>query len=362
MSKAAELAALIGGQKALGDKNLIINGAMVVSQRATSSTGLGAADGYFTVDRMRMAIGDASAGRFTMAQTAVTDLSGFSKSVKISCTTADTSIAAGERLVLNYRFEGQDLQTLKSSASSTKGFTISFYARANAAFNLCSEWIFGNGTNRQANQINALTTDWQRFTMSIPAATGTQVDDVTTHDTDLMFWMHAGSTYTTGSTSTTLRPNVTANRAAGVSSIFASTSNFVEITGIQLEVGDVATAFEHEDFGTTLAKCQRYYQKSYNYSVVAGTATQVGATYSTTEASSNYPTAGFTSFPVKMRATPTITSYDYAGNSGKIRGGSDNVAVYIQAPGESGFGNYVNNVTVGAGAGVAIHYEAVSEL
>jgi hypothetical protein len=249
----------------LTNRNLVKNGAMIVAQRATSSTGLGAANGYFTVDRMRMAIGDASAGRFTMAQTAVTDLSGFSKSVKISCTTADTSIAAGERLVLNYRFEGQDLQSLKSSSTTTKAFTISFYARANAAFNLCSEWIFGNGTNRQANQINALTTNWQRFTMSIPAATGTQIDDVNTHDTDLMFWMHAGSTYTTGSTSTTLRPNVTANRAVGVSSIFASTSNFVEITGIQVEIGDVATPFEHEDYGTTLHKCQRYFQEYISY-------------------------------------------------------------------------------------------------
>ena len=63
-----------------------------------------------------------------------------------------------------------------------------------------------------------------------------------------------------------------------------------------------------------------------------------------------------------MRATPTITSYDYAGNSGKIRGGADNVAVYIQAPGDSGFGNYCNNVSSGSGAGIAIHYEAVAEL
>ena len=262
MSKAAELAALIGSGQAQGNKNLVKNGAMLVSQRGTSSTGLGAANGYFTVDRMRMAIGDASAGRFTMEQADVTNLSGFSKSVKISCTTADTSIAAGERLVLNYRFEGQDLQTLKSSSSSTKGFTVSFYARANAAFNLCSEILFGSDTtkNSQANQINALTTDWQRFTMSIPAASNTQIDNVTTHDTDLMFWMHAGSTYTTGSTSTTLRANSNANRAAGVSSIFSSTSNFIEITGIQLEIGDVATAFEHEDFSITLRKCNRYFQ------------------------------------------------------------------------------------------------------
>ena len=336
MSKAAELAALIGSGQAQGNKNLVKNGAMVVSQRATSSTGLGAANGYFTVDRMRMAIGDASAGRFTMAQTAVTDLSGFSKSVKISCTTADTSIAAGERLVLNYRFEGQDLQTLKSSASSTKGFTISFYARANAAFNLCSEWIFGNGTNRQANQINALTTDWQRFTMSIPAATGTQIDDVTTHDTDLMFWMHAGSTYTTGSTSTTLRPNVTANRAAGVSSIFASTSNFVEITGIQLEIGDVATPFAHEDFGTTLSKCHRYYSQS-TVSTESGPWYDKVAQLADTYGRATLP------FLTEMRASPTVTVVNM--DSNYTSGGVQLISRSMCVPFINGIGSsYYNHV------------------
>lgn len=282
------------------NRNLVKNGAMAVSQRATSSTGLGAANGYFTVDRMRMAIGDASAGRFTMAQTAVTDLSGFSKSVKISCTTADTSIAAGERLVLNYRFEGQDLQSLKSSSSSLKAFTVSFYARANAAFNLVSEIIFGADTskNSEANQVNALTTSWQRFTMSIPAATNTQIDDVTTHDTDLMFWIHAGSTYTSGSNSTTLRPNVNANRAAGVSSIFASTSNFVEITGIQLEIGDTATPFEVEDFGTTLRKCQRYYVRM--NADAAYSMWGAGFAYTSTATKINIP------FPVEMRTAPSL--------------------------------------------------------
>lgn len=309
MSRARQIADL-GSPAASGlsNRNLIKNGAMIVSQRAVSSTGLGAANGYFTVDRMRMAIGDTSAGRFTMAQTAVTDLSGFSKSVKISCTTADTSIAAGERLVLNYRFEGQDLQSLKSSSSSLKAFTISFYARANAAFNLVSEIIFGADTskNSEANQVNALTTSWQRFTMTVPAATNTQIDDVTTHDTDLMFWMHAGSTYTSGSNSTTLRPNVNANRAAGVSSIFASTSNFVEITGIQLEVGDgPATPFEHEDIGTTLRKCQRYHYPALKYNGYSGVCmTWAGTT--------TYPKV-MSQFPVTMRATPTI-SYQHSNN------------------------------------------------
>jgi len=303
MSKAAELAALIANVNngsSLANKNFIINGAQNVAQRGTSSTGLGAANGYFTTDRMRMAIDATSAGRYTMAQTAVTDLSGFSKSVKISCTTADTSIAASERLVLNYRFEGQTLQPLKNSSTTTKEFTVSFYARANAAFNLVSEWIFGNGTNREANQVNALTTSWQRFTMTIPAASSTQIDDVTTHDTDLMLWMHAGSTYTGGSNSTTLRANVNANRAHGVSSIFASTSNWVEITGIQVEIGK-ATAFEHESYERTFLKCARYYFKN------------LANVYTSAYGSNAIQTV---EYPVPMRNAPSVTVVSGSAPSG----------------------------------------------
>jgi len=296
-----------------GRRNIIINGAMQVAQRGTSSTGVGAdgVSGYHNIDRMRIAIGTTSAGRVSMTQTAVTDLAGFSKSLKIQCTTTDTSIAAGERLVLNYRFEGQDLQRLKASSTSTQAFTISFYARANAAFNLVSEIIFGADTskNSEANQVNALTTSWQRFTMTVPAATNTQIDDVTTHDTDLMFWMHAGSTYQGGSNSTTLRPNVNANRGNGASSIFASTNNFVEITGIQMEVGDAATDFEHRSVAEELALCQRYFYKFIN----TGLSDQFNfySPYSPAQVTAGLPNSSAIcpmTFPTTMRAAPTMAT------------------------------------------------------
>ena len=320
----------------LGRRNIIINGAMQVAQRGTSSTGVGAdgVSGYHNIDRMRIAIGTTSAGRVSMTQTAVTDLAGFSKSLKIQCTTIDTSIAAGERLVLNYRFEGQDLQRLKASSSSTKAFTISFYARANAAFNLVSEIIFGADTskNSEANQVNALTTSWQRFTMTVPAATNTQIDNVTTHDTDLMFWMHAGSTYQGGSNSTTLRPNVNANRGNGASSIFASTNNFIEITGIQMEVGSAATDFEHLSFGEEFNLCKRYFQTlGYQYGdTIGGTNNYNGAIDApilSTE--SGYSYYGGSQYPIQMRAQPTITIYarvsgtETAGKLIDFNGGGD---------------------------------------
>ena len=101
MTKAAELAKMgeVLDNSQIGRKNIIINGAMQVAQRSTSETGKGDADGYFTLDRYDMTHGATSAGRYTMSQSTVADLEGFSNALKIDCTTADTSIAAGEALL-----------------------------------------------------------------------------------------------------------------------------------------------------------------------------------------------------------------------------------------------------------------------
>ena len=116
MTKAAELAKMgevLTNSQIGGRRNIVINGAMQVAQRSTSVTGLGGTSdtGYQTVDRFRMTCGS-TAGRFTQSQVAdVHD--GFAYALKLDCTTADTSIAAGESTILETRFEGQDLQQLK---------------------------------------------------------------------------------------------------------------------------------------------------------------------------------------------------------------------------------------------------------
>ena len=97
MSKAAELAALIGSQSALSNRNLIINGAMQVAQRGTSSTGNTGA-GYPTVDRYNLNL--ATLGTWTASQS-TTSPSGFSTSYKLECTVADASPAAGDYFLLS---------------------------------------------------------------------------------------------------------------------------------------------------------------------------------------------------------------------------------------------------------------------
>ena len=266
MSKAAELAALIGSQSALSDRNMIINGAMAVSQRATSATGIGGTgDTYKVLDRFRYGLngGDATAGRFTASQAAITDLPGFGFAHKLDCTTADTSIAAGEVFTIQQRIEGQNLQQLAKGTSSAKAVTVSFYAKGTAKKYMLE--IQDAENSRIIQQQFDVTTSWQRFSITFPGDTSGTVANDNAVGLYLNMWLHGGSTYSSGTyNASTWKAQSNADRAAGIDSFFSSTDNELFITGVQMELGEQATPFEHRSFGDELARCQRYYQKHGN--------------------------------------------------------------------------------------------------
>ena len=323
MSKAAELAkwgeVSTNGQVS-GRRNIVINGAMNVAQRSASVTGIGAAAGYFTCDRWIIATGS-SAGRFTMSQTA-DGPSGFANCLKLDCTTADTSIAAGENLVLQQRFEGQDLQSIGKGVTGAKEVTVSFYVKANAAFTFGLE-LYDADNTRQITKLFTTTAGWVRHELTFPA----DVDDGSSPFVDdnglsltLGFWLHAGTTFTGGTLNTTAWANNTnANRAAGIDSFYSSTDNNFFITGVQMEVGSVATPFEHRSYGEELALCQRYFQKSYQTGVTLGTVTAEGEIRYI--GNSGYGEAApVVQFKTTMRVSPTKTFYSpTSGTSGKAR-------------------------------------------
>ena len=260
MSKAAELAKAgetLTNQPS-GRKNIVTNGAMQVAQRSVSETGLGAASGYFTLDRWRLASSN-TAGRLTMTQTA-DGPSGFANCLKLDCTTADTSIAAAELLILNQRFEGQDLQQIKKGTSDAELITVSFYVKASAAFTFGVELI-DDDNDRQITKLFATTTGWVRHELTFPADTTGAFNDDNALSLHINFWLHAGATYTGGTLETAFASKTNANRAAGIDSFYSSTDNNFFITGVQMEIGSQATNFEHRSFGEELALCQRYYQK-----------------------------------------------------------------------------------------------------
>ena len=366
MSKAAELAALIGSQTALSNRNIVINGAMQVAQRSTSETGQGASSGYTTLDRFRHEMGgDATAGRFTISQNSVTDLSGFSNSLKIQCTTADTSTAASEGLLVQQRFEGQNLQQLMNSSTSTKAFTLSFYAKQNETRNIVVEIRTSQGTNRQICKLFAVTSSWARYEFTVPAqASGMTIDDDNSNELQINFWLHAGSTFTGGTLDTSFAGSTNANRAVGVGSIFASTSNFIEITGVQLEAGEQATPFEHRSFGDELLRCQRYFEKSYRYSDAPGTVDIDSAVTFLANRNPGNPHYGLR-FRTEKRADPTIVSYNpNDGTSGEMRNldASTDDGATIDRIGTNGCTIRSDVGSTSLGNFMAFHYTAESEM
>jgi len=308
MSKAAQLAALIGSGQAQGDKNLIINGAMQVAQRGTSATGVGASDNvYPCVDRIKVFAGN-TAGRATMSQ--ATDVhDGFSNALKFECTTADTSIAAGEYFGFQYQFEGQDLQQLKKGTSEAESITLSFYVKGNAGATYTVEFK-DNDNDRINTQTFAVTTSWNRVSLTLAPDTTGALDDDNASSFQFSIWLHAGSTYTGGTfANNTWAARTNGNRvSSSQTSFFDSTSRTFFITGIQLEVGDVATPFEHESYAETLQKCQRYFQKRV---FSDADAIWVGANYTGTSA------YGVIEHIVTMRTEPsgaysgTLADYKY---------------------------------------------------
>jgi len=302
MSKAAELANLIGNINAGGggvNRNIVINGAMNVSQRATSATGLGSSDpSYQTLDRFRMNIGGTSAGRFTMAQDSSAP-EGFANSLKLSCTTADTSIAADELLSLQQRIEGQNLQMFAKGTTSAKPYAVSFYVKGNASATYTCELEDGDNSRRVAKEFS-VTTDWARVELSFPKDTTGAFDDDNALSLSLNIFLHGGSNFTSGTFSANTWESIsnTTRLSDSQTSFFDSTSRTFFITGVQLEVGQNPTTFEHEPFERTLEKCQRYY-----YQLVDGTGQHIGL--------GGYYNPGLLmvgiEFPVIMRASPTLS-------------------------------------------------------
>jgi len=310
MTKAAELAKMgevLTNSQIGGRRNIVINGAMQVAQRGTSSTGLGATDGYYTVDRFGLNF-SGTASRLTMTQTADAP-SGFANCLKLDCTTADTSIAAAEYIQLHYRIEGQDLQQLKKGTSDAEKITVSFYVKGNASATYTCE-IEDVDNNRYNSQEFSVTTSWTKVTLTYNADTTGVLGNDNGQSMAINFWLHVGSNFTSGTHTDNVWHTTATQRVGDNQTSFAdSTDRTFFITGVQMEVGEQATPFEHRSFGEELALCQRYYfvhnpdgLQTYLYA---------GAyTAHTTTALHGV------NFPTTMRSAPTVGSFTTSQLSG----------------------------------------------
>jgi len=314
MSKAAELANLIGNINAGGggvNRNVIINGAMNVAQRGTSSTGIGGSSGFFTCDRWNIDVAN-TAGRLTMTQDSSAP-EGFANSIKLACTTADTSIASDEQLKLQQKIEGQNLQAFAKGTSSAKPFAVSFYVKGNASATYVCE-LFDEDNTRQCSKTFNVTTDWTRVELTFPADTTGALDDDNASSLTFRIYLHAGSNFTSGTlNSSGFASSTNANRAVGISSFFDSTDRTFFITGVQLEVGQNPTTFEHEPIERTLTKCLRYFRLSNDGSEAYQ---PLGEGDGHAESTSSFTTGWM--WEPEMRAKPTLAVFEEGNTLGSV--------------------------------------------
>ena len=325
MSKAAELAALIGGQQAQGNRNLIINGAMTVDQR-NSGSAVSAPHNTYTLDRLN--VYQSGDGAYSVQQVSDVVPDGFANSAKIACTTADTNgFGANDYYMLTHNFEYNQTRSLEFGTSSAKQVTLSFYVRSNLTGTFSGALESGDGGRHYVFEytINSANT-FERKSITIPGDTsGTWTGTFNATGMKIRLALALGANYDgTAGTWGTDESYGSTNQT----NFFSSTSNVFYITGLQLEIGGVATPFEHRSYSDELARCRRYFLRYYG-----NDSPSYPRWFNPAYANDSYMGGSF-SFPVQMRAAPSLTgtvTYQNADNFGTGSVSREGMAIYVQS-------------------------------
>ena len=233
---------------------------MSIAQRATSASSL-TSTGYNTIDRWNMNI--ATGGTWTQSQsTDVPTGQGFAKSLKMDCTTANSSLSAGSYFSLRQKFEGQNLQYLKKGTSSAESLTCSFWVKSNKTGTYCVLLYDNDNTRVISKTITISSADtWEQKEITFAGDTTGALGNDNAYSLGLEIILLAGTNYTSGTQATSWESYTAANVASDQTVNLAdSTSNEWYITGVQLEVGTAASDFEFVPYNVQLARCQRYFQ------------------------------------------------------------------------------------------------------
>jgi len=346
------LASMNGGQLA-GLRNRIINGGMDIAQRGTSFAAI--ASGAYSLDRWLFSNTSAAVGTVSQQPDVPSD-NEFQSSLRFAVTTADASIAAGDVALINQYIEGYNVRDLIG-----RPLTLSFRVRSSKTGVHCVS--FGNSNTDRTfvseYTVNAVNT-WETKTITVSAGLITAGTWNWTNGLGLQvrFALAAGPTFqTTAGAWQTGNFLATANQVNCLDTV----GNIFAITGVQLELGSVATPFEHRPYGMELALCQRYYLKSYNIDVAPGSALLSGVKSGVAVDTERI----FLSmcFPVSMRSTPSITLYGENGASGvwTAIGGVNTASASNEGISTSGFLS-VTSAGLTKGNGYYGHFVASAEL
>ena len=277
-------------------RNLFINGDMRIAQRGTSVSGV-TANAYTSTDRFFTELN--TAGTWTSAQdTDVPSGQGFVNSMKWSCTTANASLSSNSYFSINQKIEGQNLYYLKFGTSSAESLTASFWVKSNKTGTYIY-YIYSHQVRIICKTFTIDSSDtWEKKTITFDGDTISAITSTNAFGITSGFVLVAGSDRTSGTqnnawtayTASELAPSQTVNLAD-------STSNYINITGVQLEAGTTASDFEFLPFDVNLQRCLRYY---YLHASGLGKSFGAGVYYT-----SNYVMQA-SSYPVFMRATPSL--------------------------------------------------------
>lgn len=307
-------------------RNKIINGKMVISQRGTNFPAI---SGAFGLDRWSLN-GVLGSAVVTMSQQADGPSSApeFRNSLRVAVTTADTSIAAGEIVMVSQSIEGYNIHDLVG-----RTFTLSFWVRSSKTGTHCVA-MRNVGTNRSyvATYTVSAANTWERKTITVTGGliTAGTWDYTNSVGLYLNFVLSAGSTY-----QTTAGAWQTGNFMAtsGQVNCMDTVGNVFALTGVQLEVGSVASPFEHRPFSYEYALCQRYFEASDGVSIWSGASINGSVFYV------------LTPFKVTKRAAPTVATGFSAANGFPNTGGP---TVAAPLPGSFLAVNTANATTGGA--------------
>ena len=245
----------------LSHRNLIINGAMQVAQRGDTAS---VTSGYGGADRFKFDRDGATAVTLKQGGSGVSPVSeGFSNCQHIDITTADTSMGSANYNILTTRLEGYNLQGIQKGTANARELTLSFYIKSTVTGTYIVELVDQSNSSRHVNKAYTVSASntWEKKEITFPADTTGTITSDQNRRLDINWWLGAGSTYNSGTLQTSWGADTNANRAVGQVNAVNSTSNDIMITGVQLEVGSVATPFEHRNYGEELEQCSRYYYR-----------------------------------------------------------------------------------------------------
>ena len=299
----------------LSHRNMIINGGMTINQRSISSLAQ-TSSAQYTVDRFTTIVGSSFNLDTTINQIDLTGsdfaTTGQSKALKIEADTTQTPSGSHNGGIGTF-LEGQDVQRLLYGTSSAKDSVLSFWAKGSTnsvgTYTCQIDYVDSSSNHYSQYHTFSLTTSWTEYTINIGGngtATSSAPPNTNAVGFRVTWWLASGPDDLVSATSTWVsNPSPTYHGVTGMSNFMDDDSNEFYLTGVQLELGSVATPFEHRSYGEELTRCQRYYQitdcVSHHYPWV-------------NEWNGVGNSRGFHRFPVVMRAAPTFsyhTGADY---------------------------------------------------